>query len=129
MRRVLLVMLVSLPMGCGTTAPIVPLAESCITIDNVVNIPPGDATGSVSLGTYHPVTNLRLSCGRCDLNAVADAVCTGPTVDPTVHTTFTQVDGVLTAESTDGTKMQGSINTDRSSVLGAVITPSSTGGT
>lgn len=131
MRRAFVVVLITMVgAGCDTNTPIgVPPAESCLTIDDVTNIPPGDATGSMSLGVYHAITNFRESCSRCDRNTVADAQCTDSPVDPSIRITFSQADGVLTAEGTDGSRMEGSINTDRSFVLGTVATPTSADGT
>ncbi len=105
-----------------------PLPPTCLTIDDVINIRPGDATGTEDWGTYHAVTNFRESCTQCDQNAVPDATCTTVTIDPNARTTYRQDGGVLTAQSTDGTTAQGGINDDGTFTLGAVITPTTDDG-
>jgi hypothetical protein len=102
---------------------------TCLSIDDVLNIPPGDAVGTVEWGTYRPVTNVRTSCAQCQLNTIPESNCTESTIDPTVLTTFTQNDGELKGEGTDGSSFTGSINADSTFVIGRIVTPMTTDGT
>lgn len=101
----------------------------CLTIEQVTNIPPGNAQGTVDWGTYRPVSNVRTSCARCSLNTIPDSMCTDSTVDPDGRATFMQVDGVLSASGSDSLQLTGGINSDGTFTLGAIVTPMSGEGT
>lgn len=113
---------------CETTLPSLQ-GTACLSIDDVTNIPSGDATGTIEWGTYRAVSNIRTSCVQCALNTVPESECTDSTLDQTILTTFTQNGGQLTAEATDGSSMTGSINTDGTFTIGAIITPTADDGT
>ena len=126
MRRSTLCYLASLSVmwvGCGTTNILMPQPSVCLAVDDVLNIPPGDGTQTMVLGTYHAITQFRESCAQCSKNTFPETECTDDTIDVSVRTTFTQDGGILTVERTDGNTLQGGINTDGTFIIGATVTP------
>ncbi len=135
MRRVHLLIL-AMPMlltvagaECATTFQEVPQQVACLSIDDVTDIPSGDATGTIEWGTYCTVSNVRTSCTQCELNTVPESECTDTTIDPTILATYMQSGGQLTVEGTDGASMTGGINTDGTFTIGTIITPTADDGT
>ncbi len=110
--------------GCDTTSPpgSFPPASTCLTIDDVINIPPGDATGTKDWGTYRTVTNFRESCTQCDQNTDPGATCTTDTIDPNARAVYRQEGGVLVTQGSDGNTAQGGINADGTFTLGVAST-------
>ncbi len=94
---------------------------ACLTVNDVINIPPGNAVGSVIWGTYQAKSKLRQTCVQCNSNTVPEATCTGDFVDSSVRTVYIQEDGVLTAEDSAGETVTGAINDDGSFRIGSII--------
>lgn len=107
---------------CADMPQGLPQSAACLSIDDVINIPLGNATGTVEWGIYRPVSNIRTSCTQCELNTVPESKCTESTLDPTVHSTFTQDGGRLTLTGPDGTTITGGINADGTFTIGTVGT-------
>jgi hypothetical protein len=117
------VIALSLPIMLGGQCNTGLLPDTCLSIEQIINIPSGDAQGTVNWGTYRPVSNVRTSCDQCALNTVPESTCTDSTVDPNARATFVQVDGALSATGTDGLELSGGVNVDGTFTLGSIITP------
>ncbi len=113
----------SLLVGCDTVTPSAALLPPgvCLVLEDVDNIPPGDATGDREWGEYRIISKVRQSCGRCGLNTFAQAECSDAAINPDARTTFTQTGGVLVALDSTGTEMRGGINADGTFKVGATM--------
>lgn len=126
MTRVALILLAAALCAGATCAPEPAPLATCLTLDDVSNIAPGNATGSAFSGQYQIKTETQTSCDTCTGNQFAD-ICSWNLSASVVGTTatFTQNNGTLVLDTTNG-PATGSINTDGTFKLGLTKTTPNT---
>jgi len=103
-------------------SPVSGTVVSCITADDVLTIPPGNATGTELSGQYRIVSGLLTSCRDCERNTNPES-CSS--LEPIVTEGFigeiTQEDGVIMITDANGGELVGGINNDGSFSAGTII--------
>ena len=121
-------MLATIPItGCETPILEIPQPAPCLSIDDVINIPSGNAVETIDWGVYRGVSIVRTSCTQCELNTVASSKCTEATLNSN-FLTFQQTGGRLTAEGPNSV-LAGGIDTDGTFTIGTISTPVANDGT
>lgn len=121
----------ALCMGQMCGAPVVQPDPTppCLTLADILNIPPGNGAGTGFSGLYHPVSIVEEECIRCERDTGPDSRCDPPVVYPDQRSMFTQSDGTLTVTSDNSPTQSGAINSDGTFKIGAVVTLTTTEGT
>src|SRR5262245_55537641 len=99
-------------LGQTCTPPAAAPTETCMTSDEITNIPPGDATGTGLSGDYVAVSSTLASCAECAQNACTGICDSAEAVVPEgAVLRVTQSDGTLTFGTGDEVAT-GGVNAD-----------------